>query len=194
MEQRIFHGDISPDIIAQRLIANFNRGNLKVQQIGSDSQITVQIATRSMPSSGGQTALSINIQKVEDGVSIYLGKQAWLGIAASLGYTALAALRNPLSLLGRIDDLAQDIEYMQLSEDVWQIIDETMDSIGASYELSDRLKRIICPYCCTANMVGASSCIACGAPMGELQPITCKSCGFVLSQGENKCPNCGEIQ
>ena len=193
MEQRIFHGDINPDIIAQRLTANFNRGNLKVQQIGSDSQITVQIATRSIPSSGGQTALSINIQKVEDGVSIYLGKQAWLGIAASLGYTALAALRNPLSLLGRIDDLAQDIEYMQLSEDVWQIIDETMDAIGASHELSDRLKRIVCPYCCTANVVGASSCIACGAPLGELQPITCKSCGFVLSQGEKKCPNCGEI-
>ena len=194
MEQRIFHGEISPEIIAQKLIAHFNRGNLKAQQLGNGSQVAVQIATKSTASSGGQTALSINIQKVADGVSIYLGKQAWLGIAASLGFTALTALRNPFSLLGRIDDLAQDIEYLQLSEDVWQVINDTMDSLGASHELSERLKRIVCPYCSSGNKVGESNCIACGAPLGDLQPKTCINCGFVLDLNENKCPNCGEIQ
>jgi len=58
------------------------------------------------------------IQKVEDGVSVQAGQQAWLGVAASLGYTALAALRNPFTLLGRLDDLAQDVEYIQLSDNI----------------------------------------------------------------------------
>jgi len=192
MEQRIFHGDIKPELVAQKLVAHFNRGNLKAQQIGGDSQITVQITTKSAPSSGGQTALSVNIQKVDDGVSIYLGKQTWLGIAASLGFTALAALRNPFSLLGRIDDLAQDIEYIQLSEEVWNVINDTMNSIDAGHELSDRLKRIICPYCLTANNIGSSSCISCGAPLGEQQPRTCSACGFVLKSDDTACPNCGK--
>ena len=72
--------------------------------------------------SGGHTALTINIQKVEDGIMMELGQQAWLGVAASLGQTAISALRNPLSLLGRLDDIAQDIENMQLSENVWNIL------------------------------------------------------------------------
>ncbi len=47
---------------------------------------------------------------------VELGQQAWLGVAASLGQTAFSVFRNPFSLIGRLDDLAQDIESMQLSE------------------------------------------------------------------------------
>ncbi len=64
--------------------------------------------------SGGQTALTVAVQTTEDGVIIEIGQQAWLGVAASIGHTALSALRNPFSLLGRLDDLAQDIENIQL--------------------------------------------------------------------------------
>src|SRR3972149_1078185 len=103
MDQRIYHGKISPHDFAQSLIAHFNRGNLRVQQVGSGQQVGVQIASRQGAESGGQTALGIMMQTVEDGVSVQVGKQAWLGVAASLGMTALAALRNPLSLLNRMD-------------------------------------------------------------------------------------------
>ena len=34
MEQRIYHGKITPADLAQSLLAYFNRGNLRVQQIG----------------------------------------------------------------------------------------------------------------------------------------------------------------
>ena len=44
MEQRIFHGKITPSDLAQSLLAHFNRGNLRVQQIGSGDKIAVQIA------------------------------------------------------------------------------------------------------------------------------------------------------
>jgi hypothetical protein len=132
----------------------------------------------------------VHIQKVEDGVSVTVGQQAWTGIAASLGMTALYALRNPFHLLSRLDDLAQDIEYLQLSDEVWNIINKQAQSLGAGFELSERLRRHVCAYCQVANPVGEPSCIACGAPLGIIQPITCRNCGFVIKTGESICPNC----
>ena len=193
MDQRFYHGDILPQDIAHRIIAHFNRGNLQAQQIGNAEHIIVQITTNNIPISGGHTAISVNIQQVKDGVAISLGKQAWLGIAASLSKTALAALRNPFSLLGRIDDLAQDIESIQLSEDVWSLIEDTMSKMGAGFELSNRLRRIVCDYCSTGNLVGESRCIACGAPLGKQQPNTCSTCGYVITQFDRTCPNCGKL-
>ena len=189
MEQKIYHGSITPTDIARNLIANFNRGNYQVQQIGSGQHIAVQIATRSS-SSSGQTALSLDIQAVEDGVAIQASKQEWMGVAASLGFTALAALTNPLNLLGRLGNIAQDIESLNLSDEVWHVIDATVNSKGAGLELSERLRRVQCGYCGSANPVGESNCVACGAPLGDAQPHTCKHCGFVITTNESICPNC----
>jgi RNA polymerase subunit RPABC4/transcription elongation factor Spt4 len=192
MEPRIFHGQITPQQIADHLLAEFNRTHYQAQQLGSQDRIAIQIATRGTPVSGGQTALTVNIQKVEDGISIELGKQAWLGVAASLGMTAISAMRNPWFLLSRLDDLAQDIENLQLSDQVWGVIEAAARSAHASYELSDRLRRLVCEYCDTANPTGEPNCLACGAPLGSIQPQTCKNCGFVVKKSESVCPNCGQ--
>ena len=190
MEQRIYHGTLTPDLLAQALVAKFNRGNLRAQQLGSGQQVVVQVATRPGASSGGQTAMSITLQKVEDGVAVQVGKQAWLGVAASLGQTALAAIRSPFNLLGRLDDLAQDIENLQVSQQVWEAVEEVARASGASFELSERLRRMVCDYCNTANLVGEPACVACGAPLGSAQPRTCTNCGFVVKNNESICPNC----
>ncbi len=191
MDQRIYHGKITPSDIANNLVSHFNRGNLRVQQFTNGNQTTVQIATSNHPMSGGQTALSILLQSVEDGISVQMGQQAWFGVAASLGFTALAALQNPLNLISRLNDIAQDIEDIQLTDEVWKVIDETARAIGTGYMLSDRLRRLVCDYCNTANPVGQSNCIACGAPLGNVQPNTCPHCGFAIIHQENICPNCG---
>jgi hypothetical protein len=190
MERRIFHGNIKPNDIAHALMAEFNRGNLLTQIVGDKDKMAVQIATRMGRNSGGNTALTINLQTVEDGVLVELGQQAWLGVAASLGQTALSALRNPFSLLGRLDDLAQDIESIQLNEKTWQVIQSTVATLGASYALSEKLARIPCDYCGSANPLGEANCLACGAPLGEAHPTTCHHCGFVISSRETICPNC----
>ncbi len=192
MHPKIFYGDLTPDEIAQALIAEFDSGALKAQQIGHGEQVVVQIATRRHRRAGGQTALSVTMRKVPDGVSVQIGKQAWLGVAASLGKTAFMALRNPFYLLGRLDDLAQDIQNLQLSERVWEVVQRTARSAGVAQALPERLKRVICPYCRVANEVGEARCIACGAPLGDVQPRTCLNCGFVLTEGEQVCPNCGQ--
>jgi len=190
MEPRIYHGDITPEDFARALEAKFNYGNLRAQQLGSGDKMVVQITTSQMARSGGNTALSVILNKVEDGVAVTIGSQAWLGVAASLGQTALAALRNPFNLLGRLDDLAQDIESLQLSEQVWEAVEAIAHQAAASTELSQRLRRMVCEYCLTANPVGEPSCIACGAPLGEVQPRTCLNCGFVVRSNETVCPNC----
>jgi hypothetical protein len=190
MEQRIYHGNLTPSDISESLVAHFNRGNLRAQELGDSTRLIVQIGTRPGSMAGGDTTVSVILQKVADGVAVQVGQQAWLGIAASLGTTALSAIRNPFNLLGRLDDLAQDIQNLQINEQVWQAIDEVARIAGASQELSNRLRRAVCPYCRTANPVGEPNCLACGAPLGDVQPQTCQYCGFVLKNSETVCPNC----
>jgi RNase P subunit RPR2 len=191
MNTRTFHGELVPNDIARILIARYNRGNLHAQQFGSGNRVVVQIASTSQPISGGQTAITVYLERVVDGVSIQLGKQSWLGVAASLSTTAFWAWRNPWNLLSRLDDLAQDFENLQLVDGIWETIENYAQAMDATFELSERLKRMVCNYCNTANPVGESRCIACGAPLGDVQPITCKNCGYILKKGEVACPNCG---
>ena len=193
MERRFFHGSIEPADIAQTLLAEFNQGNLRAQTLGNSDKMIVQVGTHPGAMSGGQTALTVTIQKVEDGVMVELGEQAWHGVAASLGVSALAALRNPFHLLGRLDDIAQDIESLQISERIWQTIDQSARALGASHQLSDRLSRLTCDYCGTANPLGEPGCIACGAPLGKAHPSACPNCGFAVKQLETNCPNCGQL-
>jgi len=190
MDRRIFHGNIVPADIAHALMAEFNRGNLHAQTISQKEKVAVQIATRMGAMSGGQTALTVSLQKVEDGVMVELGRQEWLGLAASLGQTAWSAFRNPLSLLSRLDDLAQDIESIQLADSIWRAIDRAVSTKGASHALSERLSRLTCIYCGAANPVGEASCLSCGAPMRDLHPTACQHCGFAVAPEEINCPNC----
>jgi len=193
MEQRVFYGKITPNDVAQALISAFNRGNLRAQMMGQSDKMVVQIATRQGAASGGQTALTVQIQKVEDGVLVQVGQQAWLGVAASLGQSAIATLLNPVNLLNRLDDIAQDIENLQLNENVWQEIGKAAQTLGAGHQLSERLSRLTCAYCGTANQVGEPNCVACGAPMGSAQPRTCGKCGYVVKSEYKVCPNCGAM-
>ncbi|RJP54263.1 MAG: zinc ribbon domain-containing protein [Anaerolineaceae bacterium] len=192
MKRRFFHGKITPVDVAQILLAEFNRTNTHTQTFGTRDKMFVQIGTRPGAPSGGQTALTVTIESAPDGVMIEMGQQAWMGTAASLGWSAFTALRNPLGLLSRIDDIAQDLENLQLPENVWRTVERAAEAVGASHELSERFKRVTCEYCGAATPVGDATCLACGAPLGKSQPTSCRSCGFVILRGETICPNCGK--
>lgn len=191
MEQRFFHGEISPESLAQSLAAEFDQGSLRAQIVGDTERLAVQIGTRYGARSGGTTALTVSIEKAPDGILVRMSQQEWLGTAASLGRATIAALMNPWTLLGNLDDIAQDVENMQLTTRVWTAIDAAARAHGASQQLSARLARLTCEYCGVANPVGEAACIACGAPLGKAQPTTCPNCGFVVQLDEVRCPNCG---
>ncbi|PKN90793.1 MAG: hypothetical protein CVU44_22230 [Chloroflexi bacterium HGW-Chloroflexi-6] len=192
MDKKIFYGDITPNDFAEALAAHFNRGNMRTQVVGDPNNLKVQIASMRNASSGGQTAVTVHLQTVEDGVMIEVGQQAWLGVAASLGQSAIATLMNPWNLLNRLDDIAQDIENLKLVENTWLVIAKVAKAKGSSQQISARLRRFSCEYCHTANKAGEPSCVACGAPLGQMQPTTCFQCGFVLLAREAICPQCGK--
>src|SRR5512136_1652227 len=98
MDRRVFHGSLTPNEVGQALMAEFNQGNTQAQMLGEANNLTVQIASSRWARSGGKTALTVNIQQVEDGVMVQVGEQQWLGVAASLGQSALSALLNPWNL------------------------------------------------------------------------------------------------
>lgn len=191
MDQRTFHGNLTTQDLANALLARFNQGNLHAQQRGRGDNLVVQIGTPAMRRSGGPTAISVQLSQVEDGVHVRLGEHQWLGLAASLGQTALMALLRPASIIGRLDDVAQDISSLQLAEQIMQTLKDTATALGASYEISERLRRLTCPYCGTANPVGDPSCLACGGPLGYQQPVACQNCGFVNEAADHTCSNCG---
>jgi predicted RNA-binding Zn-ribbon protein involved in translation (DUF1610 family) len=191
MTERTYHGDVAPADLAAALIAAFNQGNLRCQQVGQGDKIMIQIATREHAQSGGQGALSVTIQRNPDGVTVGTGQQEWLGVAASLGQTALSTFMNPWSIINRLDDIAQDINTLTLEQHVWEAIEKFSHTVKATKTLSERLTTLTCPYCETANKVGAANCENCGAPLGEAQPVACPKCGNVMLAKSKFCASCG---
>ena len=140
MTTKFFHGQLIIEELADILVTRFNRANLVARKSIGNGKAVVQIGSDEYSWSGGDTALGVTLIQDEDGVSVTVGKQAWFGIAASLGFTALAALRHPLNIIGRLDDITQDLENLQLDDEVWRVIEEVAKAVGASQELSDRLR------------------------------------------------------
>ena len=187
---RVYHGSIRAVDIARTLKGEFHRGNYVVQTYGKPDKIVLQIATKQQLRSGGQTALTLHLNDTDDGVIVSMQKQKWLGIAASIGTSAIATVMNPWNLLSRIDDIAQDIESITMSDNLWDVIEKRVQLAGAGKQLSSKLRRVTCEYCGSAIRTGESNCVACGAPLGNVQPITCGNCGFVCSPTDQVCPNC----
>jgi hypothetical protein len=189
--ERTYHGNIVPADMAAALIAAFNQGNLRCQQIGQGDKVMVQIASRDFAQSGGRTALAVTIQKVTDGVTVSVGQNEWLGVAASLGQTALATLLNPWNLIHRLDDLAQDITSLTLESKAWEALEHYARTAQTTKTISARLQTVTCPYCQSANKLGAADCENCGGPLGEVQPVSCGKCGNVMPAKSKLCSNCG---
>lgn len=191
MNTKIYHGDLTAEALAKAICTRFEDDHFRARYSKSADQYVVQIASKNNAISGGKTSIGLVIQQLEDGVAVKVGKQDWLGIAASLGVSALSMRMNPLNIIGRLDDIAQDIENLSLDDRLIEVIDEVASAVGASQQLSERMRRLSCEYCGTANPVGQPRCLACGAPLGSVQPRTCNQCGFVAAPGDVSCSNCG---
>jgi hypothetical protein len=191
MKSKIYHGDLKLDQTAAALGAFFNRGALTSEVTVDGDQAVVQIHSAPGYQSGGATHLGVSLRQGGDRLEVTVGDQGIFGLAGSLGASALLGLLNPWNLLGRIDDIAQDIEHLTLEDQVWAVLDKLAKEAGASQRLSERLQRLTCAYCGVANKVGDGNCQACGAPLGEIQPKTCPRCGYLVFRDEPKCPKCG---
>jgi len=173
-------------------VARFSHGDLKAQRVaGQDGHWMVQIATREWGWGAARSALSIGIAPVEEGIRVTVGEQRWLDVVASLAITGLGALINPISLLGRIDDIARDVGQLTLPDQVWDTVEHYCDSVGAKLGLAEKQLVVTCAYCGVGNPVGAGKCSACGGSLAGVQPVACPKCGFVVSQDARFCSRCG---
>jgi predicted RNA-binding Zn-ribbon protein involved in translation (DUF1610 family) len=191
MEQRTYRGEIDPEQLADALVAQFDGSDLMAQRIGRGDHVLVQIASRDWGWGGPQTALTVGIAHAEGGVEVTLGQQRWLGAVADLAQTGLMALVNPLSLITRIDDVARNISGLTLPQQVWQAVEHYCESVGASLGLSAQETLVTCPYCGVGNPIGAPKCSACGAGLGDAQPLACPQCGLLLDREAHFCSRCG---
>ena len=155
MAKKIFHGNFTPDDLAALLICISTVAILKCKRLAQEMRSRCKFGQKGRLNPAGKLRSALSFQAFDDGVIISSGEQQWMGIAASLGYSALAALRNPLSLLGRIDDIAQDIEYLNLEEEIWNVLTSNVKIKGSQYNFLIALRRIVCDYCDTANPVDA---------------------------------------
>jgi hypothetical protein len=192
MEQRTYRGDIDAEGLASALMARFDHGDLMAQKVhGQEGHLMVQIATRQWGWGAARSALSVGIAPVEGGIRVTVGEQRWLDAAASLAITGLGALVRPLSILGRIDDIARDVGKLTLPDQVWKAVEHYVDSVGAKLGMSEKQLVVACPYCGVGNDVGVGVCSACGGSLAEVQPVACPECGFISAPDASFCSRCG---
>ncbi len=191
MERRTYRGKIEPEGLADALVVQFNHRDLKAQRVGRGDHVLVQIATRDWGWGGPQSALTVGIARIEGGIEVSLGQERWLGAVADLAQTGLMALVNPISLIGRMDDIARSVSGLTLPQRVWEAVEHYCESVGASLGLTADETVVSCPYCGVGNPIGAPKCSACGAPLGEAQPVSCPRCGRLTNREARFCTRCG---
>ena len=187
MQQKTYHGKISPQDLANALVGRFTGDDMAAVVSGQGASLIVNISSSGWE--GGRTALAVGLSTVADGVMVTVGDQNILGVAADLVQTGLSALHNPLTLIGEIDDVARNVERLNLPQLVWETVDHYCQSVGAG--LTPEPTTVTCPYCGVLSPIGTGQCPACGAPLGRFQPITCPQCGKLLPADLKYCTRCG---
>ncbi len=193
MEQRVYHGRISPEDVAQALLDEWDQGDTMAQAFGDEGRIIVQIGQRSAGwfSDEPRQALTLGIEPLADGVQVTMGQQQWYknGGIQFIGGGLIGLFpfffAFPLGqLFGGEDDIDQ-----RLPARVWQSIERATGNSGAATGATRRLATIPCPSCGVANAQGAERCSACGASLTT--PSACSNCGHTNPPGANFCNRCG---
>lgn len=188
MEQRTYHGKITPEELAQALTARFSGDDLSATVAGEEGRLLVSISSSGWQ--GGRTALQVGLSAVvSGGVLVTVGEHDVLGVASDLLQTGLAAMVNPLTVIGEMNDVARNVERLQLPKLVWETVDHYASSVGAG--LTPDPVVVTCPYCGVDSPIGVTKCSSCGASLASAQPLTCAKCGKILPATLKYCTRCG---
>ena len=137
MEQRVYHGAVSPDQLADYLVQQYDpQKNMQAQRIGEGDSLVVQIAMSDDPEKkhGALTLAVVRATDAEAGVMITMGEQQWItpqNVAHTAMMATIAVLITPWALFGLIWPLSQIVSARMLPNDVWNTIETYMLGQGA---------------------------------------------------------------
>ncbi len=137
MQQRVYHGTVSPDQLADYLVQLYDpQKNMQAQRIGEGDSLIVQIAMSDVPENkrGALTVAIVRAMDAESGVMITMGEQQWLtpqNMAYGAMMAAISVLVTPWALFGLIWPVSQILETRMLPNDVWNTIETFMIGQGA---------------------------------------------------------------
>jgi Double zinc ribbon len=200
MEQRIYHGNISPDALADYLVGMFNQGygGTVAQKVGQGNQVLVQIGLLSHSGRRIRHSIGVSVARTPDGISVATGQANWFD-DPDLGGSLIGAMWWPPLLLF---PLARGINSYALYQDIWQAVDTYCAQAGAMQGGVTTAHAVYCHNCGVVNDEGDQVCRMCGAPLyapqqrpqpPHYQPpqaeVVCPRCGQTVSAG-NFCNNC----
>jgi ribosomal protein L40E len=193
MEQRVYHGTLSPEDLARMLLETWDRDQTMAQAFGEGPRMIVQIGQREAGwfSDEPRQALTLDIESIDDGVQVTMGQQQWykdgggqIMVGGLIGFLPFF-FTFPLGRLFGGDDGIDD----SLPGQIWRSIDQYVGQFGAATGATQRLQTIACPECGVANPQNARQCSACGAALTP--PETCPHCGYLNPTGARFCNRCG---
>lgn len=214
MEERVYHGNIDPNALADHLVNTFNQnfnyasyGNrytTMAQKAGQGDHLLVQIARARAWSGRIRSSLGISITRVPGGISVSAGQSNWLDDPAFTGSLIGAIFFPPLLIF----PLVRGVGNFTFYQDVWDVIDTYCLQGGASLGSTMTAHGVYCNNCGAINDEGTANCHTCGAPLhvqgqqsqGYQPPqaptapaspatIKCPSCGATVNDGKF-CANC----
>ncbi len=194
MEQRVYHGQVSPEDVAQALLDEWDQGDTMAQAFGEEGRVIVQIGQRSAGwfSDEPRQALTLGIEPIADGLRVTMGQQQWYqdGGIQFIGGGLIGLFPFFFAFpLGQLFGGAEDDIDQRLPARVWQSIERFAGNTGAATGATRRLTTIPCPSCGVANAQGAERCSACGTSLTA--PAGCPNCGHTNPPGANFCNRCG---
>jgi hypothetical protein len=163
MEQRIYHGNINPDDLANYLVGMFNQGpgGTVAQKIGQGDSILVQIGLLSHSGRRIRQSIGLSIARTPVGISVTSGQANWLD-DPHLGGSLIGALFWPPLLLF---PFARGINAYGLYQDIRQAVETFCAQAGARQGETTTAHAVYCQQCGSANQEGARFCQMCGAPL-----------------------------
>ena len=100
-------------------------------------------------------------------VKVTVGDLNAAGAAGDLLEVGVRGLHNPLTLLGKLSSLSDDLETLQLPKAVWEAVEHYAANVPEPQGPKDI---VVCKYCNTGVKVGILTCPACAASLADQQP------------------------
>jgi len=208
MEERLYHGNINPEALANHLVATFNQGgDLAAQRVGQGDQVMVQVGRVKLWTGRFHSAIGINISQLPDGICVATGQSHWLeldnpGVSGML----LGSLFFPPLI---IFPLMRGIRNYTLYQDIWTVIDDYCTQGHAVQGDVMTAHAVYCQNCGAVNDEHIGQCHLCGMPLyipeySDVAPpmqaanrtvvykprmVTCPRCDTTVPAGKY-CNNC----